>query len=311
VAIPFIAPEDVEARLNWRAVAEAIAAGHRLKRAEIGDTFLHRGEDVLLSRSAWIDGMGIVVKSGVVVPGNAARGLPSVNGAALLFDDATGTVRAILDMGLITKWKTAGDSVLGASILARKDARVLVIVGAGVVADTLVEAYAEMFPGLDRILIWNRNAARAATLVASRRDRYPVELAGDLESALGSADIVSAATMSREPVIRGDWVRPGTHVDLIGAFTREMREADDALMRRARIFVDSRATTIHHIGELSDPIARGVIGEADVLGDFYDLCTGAPGRGSEDEITLFKNGGGAHLDLMTAGVIFAAWETGR
>ena len=116
--------------------------------------------------------------------------------------------------------------------------------------------------------------------------------------------------MSRSPVLQGDWVGPGTHVDLIGAFTPEMREADDALLRKAEIFVDSRETTLHDIGELKIPLEAGVIAESDVRGDLYDLCGGAPGRSGGGAVTLYKNGGGAHLDLMTTTLIYEAFREG-
>ena len=133
-----------------------------------------------------------------------------------------------------------------------------------------------------------------------------VRATDDLAAAAAEADIVSAATMARAPILKGDWIRPGTHVDLIGAYKADMREADDALMRKARIFVDSRETTIGHIGELTIPIAAGVISADDVLGDFRELIGGAPGRVDPGDITLFKNGGGAHLDLMIAAYIAEA-----
>ena len=131
---------------------------------------------------------------------------------------------------------------------------------------------------------------------------------GDLAAAAGAADIVATATLARSPVLRGEWLAPGTHVDLIGAFTPEMREADDELLRRAELFVDSRATTIGEIGELLIPIAAGVIRADDVRGDLYDLCNGGAGRSDERAITVYKNGGGAHLDLMTAGLIYDIWR---
>lgn len=311
MSVPFIDAASVAGRLSWTALAEALRAGHLGPEPEIGDTFLHRGADVLLSRSAWIDGQGIAVKSATIFPGNAAGGLPTVQGALLLFDDMTGALRAVIDSALVTRWKTAADSVLGARLLARPEARTLLIVGAGAVGESLVDAYAATFPGLARIRIWNRNPDRAAALVAEKAAHHPVEVAADLARAIAEADIVAAATLATEPVIRGDWVRPGTHVDLIGAFTPTMREADDALMRKARLFVDARATTIRHIGELLIPIRAGVISEADVLGDLRDLARGAPGRLSPADITVYKNGGGAHLDLMTARVILEAWEAGR
>jgi len=160
---------------------------------------------------------------------------------------------------------------------------------------------------LRHVIIWNRTRQRAEGLAARHsRDGLKVTVAERLPSAVAQADIVSSATMSYEPILLGDWVRPGTHVDLIGAFKADMREADDVLLRKGRLFVDCRETTIGHIGELMIPLAAGVISETDILGDFYDLAAGVPGRTAEDDITVFKNGGGAHLDLMVARVLFEA-----
>ena len=128
-----------------------------------------------------------------------------------------------------------------------------------------------------------------------------IETSDDIALSASTADIISTATMAHEPVLKGKWVKPGTHIDLIGAFTSDMREADDFLMSSGSIFVDSRATTIEHIGELTIPISNGIISKNDIIGDFYDLIPSSKGgRKSNDEITIFKNGGGAHLDLMIA-----------
>ncbi|MSU91957.1 ornithine cyclodeaminase [Rhodobacteraceae bacterium 2CG4] len=299
-----ITAADAEGRLDWLALSDALAEGHLGAKAELGDQFLTRGGDTLLSRAAWIDGQGVAVKSVTVLPGNPAQGLPSVNGAMLLFEDRTGQLEAVIDSELVTKWKTAGDSLLGARLLARKDAGRLLIVGAGAVARSLVAAYRAGFPGI-AVTIWNRSEDKAWALA----DEFGLEPAGDLATAVPRADIVACCTMARTPVLRGEWLRPGQHVDLIGAFTADMREADDAALRRARIFVDSRDTTLDHIGELKIPLAEGAIGRADVLGDLYDLVAGGAGRESDTEITLFKNGGGAHLDLMTGRYILSALAT--
>jgi ornithine cyclodeaminase/alanine dehydrogenase-like protein (mu-crystallin family) len=295
VSVAIIGP-DVEARLDWLGLCDAIEAGHARSRAEIADSFLYRGTDTLLSRAAWIDGLGQLVKTATIFPGNAAVGKPAVNGSAALYSDTDGTLAAIVDFHLLTKWKTAGDSLCAARLLARKDSAVILIVGAGTVAASLRAAYGALFPDA-RFLVWNRTRAGAERLAA----RFAgTTVADDLPAAVAGADIVTCATMATDPVLRGEWLRPGQHVDLIGAYRPDMREADDAALRRARIFVDSRATTIGHIGELKIPLARGVISQGDVLADYYDLPSGAFARRSDDEITLFKNGGGAHLDLMTA-----------
>jgi len=298
----FLSYDDAIGRLNWPDAVEALRQGHGLPPAEIRDVFLGPPTGTMMSRSAWIEGLGYGAKTFTVFDGNAALGLPTVQGAMLVFDKDTGRLQAIVDSPLVTEIKTAADSVLAASLLARPDSRHLLIVGAGTVATSLVKAYTAVLPGIERVSVWSRRPEQARELVAGL-DGIEAELVAvsDLQDAIGQADIVSSATMARQPVILGDWVRPGTHVDLIGAFKADMREADDALMAKAALFVDSRATTLGHIGELMLPIASGAITAESVLGDLYDLVRpDARRRQSEDEITLFKNGGGAHLDLMIA-----------
>lgn len=301
--IPVLTREAVEPLLDWIALTEALRAGHRRPAAQIEDVLLARGDDRLLSRAAWIDGMGVGVKSVTVVPGNAARGLPSIHGAMLIFNDTTGEIEAVIDNALITRWKTAGDSLLGARLLARPDAERYLIIGAGSVAASLIEAFRAWKPHLT-ITVWARRPEAAQALA----DSHGVRAATDLSAAVAEAEIISTCTMAREPVLKGDWLQPGQHVDLIGAYTLDMREADDTAMQRARVFVDSRATTLHHIGELMMPLASGAITEADVIGDFHQLVSGEAARLTPSEITLFKNGGGAHLDLMTARMMLARWR---
>lgn len=303
-AAPWIGTETALPGLGWAEVVAAIEAGHRRPKARLADSFLGNGTDTLLSRAAWIDGMGSGVKSVTVCPANPGRDLPSVQGAMLVFAPEDGRLRAIIDSAVITRWKTAADSVLGAKLLARPDAHHLLIVGAGAVAESLIDAYRAILPQIGTITVWNRTEARAEAL-AARRDGITV--APDLAEAVGAADIIATATMARSPVIRGEWLRPGSHLDLIGAFRADMREADDAALQAGRLFVDSRDTTLDHIGELMMPLASGAITRETVRGDLYDLIgQGAQGRRNAEEITIFKNGGGAHLDLMTAEAILNA-----
>lgn len=294
-----IVPKDAEALLSWQGLLKAFEAGHRLPLADLKDMFLYRGQDTILDRGAWIDGLGALVKVATVFPGNAAKGLPTIYGVVSLFDDVTGDLSALVDFHLVTKWKTAGDSLLSASRLARKESREFLLVGAGAVARSMVEAYSSVFPEA-RFTVWSRTRESAAAM--------GLPVADDLEAAVRKADVICSATMATAPLIKGDWLQPGQHIDLIGAYKPGMREVDDRAMQRARIFVDSRATTIHHIGELIDPIASGAISEADVVADFYD-DPALFSRRSEDEITIAKNGGGAHLDLMTASYIAERWRS--
>ena len=296
-----ISYQDCDPILSWRDLTNAIQLGHELNKAEISDTFLYRRDDTLLSRSAWIDGMGIAVKCATIFPGNKNFKKPAINGAVNLFDDKTGQLSAVIDFHLVTKWKTAGDSILAAKLLARPNSRNILILGAGTVAYTLRQAYGNFFPDA-HFSVWNRTSERAEKFAAN----FPNTMAvNDLEKAISNADIISAATMSSEPLINGKWLKPGQHIDLIGAYRPDMREADDITLKRSKIFVDSFETTIDHIGELKIPIASAAIEREDVLSDFYNIE--AFHRSSDDEITLFKNGGGAHLDLMTAHFILQTW----
>ncbi len=296
---PFLTAADIEPHLSWRDAVAAIEAGHRLPRADVDDAVVARAADGLLIRAGWVKGLGAGAKTVTVFPGNAAAGAqhPSVQGVFVLFDEHTGAARAFIDSPLITKWKTAADSVLGARCLAWADAARLLIVGAGAVAVGLLAAYRACFPGLQEISVWARDDARARAFA----DAHGVRPAsGALAEAVAAADIIATATSSTAPVLNGKWVRAGAHVDLVGAYRADMREADNVLMSKGRIFVDCRDTTLDHIGELSMPIAEGAITPADVCGDLYDLVAGDAGRLSPDDITIFKNGGGAHLDIMTA-----------
>jgi len=302
ISVPFIPFDQGQALLDWLELTDALDAGHRLPRAKVDDIFLYRDADTLLNRAAWIDGMGLAVKSASVFPGNPAQGVAMVNGAVTLFSDRDGTLEALVDFHLVTKWKTAGDSLCAARKLARPDSRNILIVGAGTVGHSLREAYGAAFPDA-QFTIWNRTAAAAHAMAA----KFPgMQVAQDLETAVRAADIVTSATMSTEPLLRGAWFQPGQHIDLIGAYRPDMREADDEALLRARVFVDSYDTTVGHIGEIKTPIESGVIARSHVLADYYQPL--AFQRHSADEITLFKNGGGAHLDLMTSRYILQAWQ---
>lgn len=303
--IPLISFEAGEAALDWIGLTDALAAGHDLPPAQIGDTFLYRDPDTLLNRSAWIDGLGIAVKSATVFPGNPAHGKPMINGGLTLYSDADGTLEAIVDFHLVTKWKTAGDSLLAARRLARPDSQQILIVGAGTQGRALHAAYASVFPKA-QFIVWNRTRANAEQMADELRG---IAVAEDLETAVNAADIVTSATMSTKPLIKGAWLRPGQHIDLIGAYRPDMREVDDAALTRSRLFVDSFDTTIGHIGEINMPLEAGVISRADLVADYYDLSRFQ--RQSPDEITLFKNGGGAHLDLMTSRYILERWRASR
>ncbi len=301
--VPFIPFDEGEAVLDWVGLTDALAAGHLLPKAEIADTFLYRDPDTLLNRAAWIDGLGLAVKSATVFPRNEEQGAPTINGGVTLYSDKTGVLEAVIDFHLVTKWKTAGDSLLAARRLARPNSERILIVGAGTIARALHAAYTSCFPQAE-FTIWNRTRANADALAD---ELTGVRVADDLEAAVRAADIVTCATMSTKPVISGDWLQPGQHIDLIGAYRPDMREVDNTALLRSSVFVDSLDTTIGHIGELKIPIENGSYTADQIVAEYYS--PDRFGRQSPEEITLFKNGGGAHLDLMTSRYILDRWRT--
>lgn len=302
---------DIKVVCSWPFAVEALRAGHRLPPAELRDSLIENAGRKMLVRTAWIAGLASGVKAVTIYPDNPSADPPhaSVQGQVLLFDEARGNVVAVLEGVDLTAWKTAGDSALGSAYLSRQTLRTMLMVGAGAMAGPLIAAHRSVRPLLERVMIWNRSAGRARDLAASLDGAgFAVDVVTDLDKAVAEADLISTATMSSEPLIRGAMLKPGTHVDLVGAYTPGMREADDTALVRGRLFVDSLATTVGHIGELMLPMEAGAISRDDIQGDLHDLVQSRAGRRSDDEITVFKNGGGAHLDVMIAHAVHQALD---
>ena len=260
------------------------------------------GADTLLIRAAWQRGKQVGVKLITVFPANAGGELPSIQAVYMLFDGDNGKPLASLDGTELTYWKTAADSALGARFLAREDARELCMIGAGAQAPHLIRAHCSVRPSIERVTIWNRTHAKAEALAAAAPvEGVTFEATNDIETACRDADIISTATAAEAPLVLGDWLRPGQHLDLVGGYKPEMREADTEAFERARVFVDARETTVGICGDLLDPVKEGRFSADRIEGDLFDLCrNGLPSPRTAGDVTLFKNGGGGHLDLMTA-----------
>lgn len=244
------------------------------------------------------------VKLVSVFPDNGARfSKPAIQGVYLLISTETGEPLALLDAPRLTVWRTAAASALAARHLARPDARRLAMLGAGALAPYLIRAHASVRP-IREVAIWNRTPANAEALRATLARTDPaltVTLAATPEAAISGADIVSSATISKEPLIRGAWLAPGMHIDCVGAYRPDMREADDEVIRRARLWVDTRAGAMHEAGDIVMPLAAGLIGEHHITGDLYDIARGTCSlRNGSDEITFFKSVGASIEDLAAA-----------
>jgi ornithine cyclodeaminase len=306
----------VHEALDIAVLMDALEEAHRGLMPEHGWQVLEQpdatGRRVLLSLPAWLAEDGLGVKLVTSFPGNREQhGLPTVHSIYVWFDPATGEPAALMDGQALIFRKTAADSALGSRFLSRPESERLLMVGAGALAPYLIRAHQVARPGLREIGVWNRTRDAAQTLVNDLvAEGFGAHVVDDLDDALESADIVSAATMSGEPLIKGDLLRPGTHVDLVGSFTPLMREGDDALLRRAEVFVDSRTAT-EHSGDFVDPVSRGVYSTDQIAGDLAALARGTAGRSGPDAVTMMKNGGGSHLDYFTAREVLRAVENGR
>ena len=303
--LPILDAADVAGAASYDHLMDALADGHRRPAPLSRRTVFGPGgtDQSFLGLPAWLPGEGLGVKLVTVFPSNLAASRPSVQAVYVLFDGADGSPLALLDGTELTYRKTAADSGLGARFLARHDATTLLMVGAGGLAPHLVAAHRTARPSIERVLVWNRTPARAVA-VAGAVGGIAVD---DLDTAIGEADVICTATMAKDPLVAGRLVRPGTHLDLVGAFLPDHREVDDDAVVRAEVFVDDREATLAEDGDLVIPLGAGLIDESHVRGDLWQLCRGeVDGRSSDDAVTLFENGGGGHLDLMVARAIWAS-----
>jgi alanine dehydrogenase len=299
--------------LSYTKLVDELAAMHLDSIGLVDEMLMEsRDDDDNLShffiRTGWQPEKAVGAKVITVFPrNNIKQEHPSIQAVYLLFEGRYGSPIACLDGTALTYVKTAADSALGSLLLSRTNIESMLMIGAGEMAPHLVSAHCQIRPSLKQVFIWNRTPEKADNLCAKLADRFDninFTRASDIETHARQVDLICSAIGTSDPVIEGAWLKPGTHVDLIGAYTTEMREADDECLRRGSLFVDARETTINHIGELMIPLANGVITTEDVLADLSDLCQKRhSGRSDDNEITIYKNGGGGHLDLMIARIL--------
>jgi ornithine cyclodeaminase/alanine dehydrogenase-like protein (mu-crystallin family) len=313
-----ISADDIDRALTFPGLVETLRAA--FKAGAIQPVRHHHtverpegSASTLLLMPAWTDFSNIGspddafigVKVVTVSPDNNAIGKPAVMGIYLLLDGITGEPKALIDGQRLTLWRTACASALAADFLARKDASKLLVIGAGALAPFLARGHAAMRP-IREIRIWNRTPAGAEKAAAAlAAEGLNAVATTDLDEALGWADIVSSATISTTPLVKGALLKPGVHVDLVGAFTPDMRESDDDAIARARVYVDTRAGATKEAGDIVQPIRSGLLKPEAILADLHELARGEKaGRGSPDEITLFKSVGAALEDLAAATSVY-------
>ena len=302
----FFTDADIGAALPWGPLIESIETILVEPAAVAPARTLHtvpdgNGNDAaFLLKPGWVAGEMIGVKAVTVFPDNGALDLPMVQAGVLLFDGTTGSLVGACEANPLTTRRTAAASAVAAKRLARTDARTLLVVGSGALAPMAVQAHAHV-RHYDAVLVWGRNAAKAAAVVeAVAAEGINATVAADLDAAVAQADVISCVTGATDPVVKGAVLRPGTHVDLIGGFNHQMREADDDVVRRASVFVDTYDDAAI-AGDIAQPLESGLITTDDLLADLAELVAGThPGRRSDDEITMFKSAGTALEDLAAA-----------
>lgn len=255
-------------------------------------------DSTLLLMPAWQAGKFLGVKMVTVSPENGKQDLPAIQGLYTLFDADTGQIIAQMDGKALTAKRTAAASALAGSFLSRKEANTLLMVGTGALSKPIIEAHAAIRP-ISHVRVWGRTPEKAQDLLDQLENKFQKEIARSISAGMEGADIISCATLSPEPLVFGKDAKPGQHFDLVGAYKPDMREADDALIQKARVFVDT-PQGIHESGDLHIPLTTGVISEGDIQGDLYEMTKGKAGRNSEEEITLFKSVGHALEDLVAA-----------
>jgi len=312
-----ISARDIDQALTFPGLVETLREGFRA--GAVQPVRHHHGverpsgaDTTLLLMPAWTDfskgvsGNGYIgVKIVTVSPDNNAIGKPAVMGLYLLLDGTTGEPKALIDGQRLTQWRTAAASALAADYLARKDASKLLVVGAGALSPFLARAHSAVRP-IREIRIWNRTPANAQKVVDELAGSgLDVSVTSDLDEAIGWADVVSCATISNTPVVKGALLKPGTHVDLVGAFTPTMRESDDGAIARSRVYVDTRAGATKEAGDIVQALASGVLTPEAIVADLHELARGEKsGRRGDQEITLFKSVGAALEDLAAAISVF-------
>jgi len=304
-----IPASDVEAALDFESLVERLRQAFR-RDIEVPVRHHHDIENplgpegTLLLMPAWQVGRHIGIKMVTIFPGNGEKNLPAVMGVYMLLNGKTGQPQALIDGPTLTVKRTAAASALASSYLSRPDCERLLMVGTGALAPHLILAHAAVRP-ICNVLIWGRNAEKAAKLARSlnRRD-FRVEHTTDLEEAARGAHLISCATLSETPLIKGEWLTPGQHLDLVGAFKPDMRESDDVCIRKARVFVDTREGACKEGGDIVQPLADGILDAEDIAGDLFELTRGErAGRRYYDQITLFKSVGTAIEDLAAAQLV--------
>lgn len=259
-------------------------------------------DSTLLLMPAWEESENLGVKIVTVSPNNAKYDLPGINGLYLLFDAQKGTLEALMDGKALTAKRTAASSALASYYLSKEDSTSMLMIGTGALSSELIRAHASVRDIKD-VYVWGRDKSKALRIVDELKDDFNIKAIDNIEDEISNVDIISCATLSTTPLVFGKFLKEGQHVDLVGAYKPDMREADDELVKTADIFIDTEMAK-KETGDIKIPLEKGVIKESEIKADLFELTRGIKeGRTSDSSITLFKSVGHALEDLAAAKLV--------
>ncbi|WP_418604640.1 ornithine cyclodeaminase family protein [Hwangdonia sp.] len=262
-------------------------------------------DSTLLLMPAWNPSKDAGVKIVTVSPENGQFNLPSIQGTYIYFDAVKGSIKAILEAKSLTVKRTAAASALASSFLSRKDSKSMLMIGTGALSINLIKAHAAVRP-IKQVFIWGRNLEKAQAIASSlKNENFSVHAIETIEEKIAEVDIISSATLSKAPLVFGKYLNAGQHIDLVGAYKKDMREADDEAISKASVFIDTFQGGLKESGDIVIPIENGVLNKEAIKADLFQLCSNKKnGRTSEKEITVFKSVGHALEDLVAAGYYY-------
>lgn len=302
-----ISADFIETHTNFPELVKAIEAGFSVENVIVPQRHHHDfpnpeaiEETTLLLMPAWHPGKNAGVKMVTISPENSRYGLPAVQGSYFLMDAVTGKIKAILEAKSLTTKRTAATSALASHYLSRKTASSLLMIGTGALSTQLIKAHASVRP-ITNVYVWGRNSEKALAVCKELKDEnFECRVTSSIEEVIGTVDIVSSATLSKTPLVLGKHLKPGQHIDLVGAYRKDMREADDETIKRSSIFVDTYGG-LHESGDMFEPLSTALLDKEAIKGDLFSLCSGkTAGRIKDEEITFFKSVGFALEDLVAA-----------
>ncbi len=306
--IPIIDVDFINAHTNYGELISLLEKAFKFSKAEVPLRHHHdfsnhqeKTDSTLLIMPAWNPGKDLGVKIVTINPENDKYNLPSIQGIYIYFDARKGIPIALLEAKALTVKRTAATSALASSFLSKKNASSLLMIGTGALSAELILAHAKVRP-IQNVFVWGRNYKKAQAICKElNTENFKVSPVRNIEDIIGKVDIISCATLSKTPLVLGKFLKKGQHIDLVGAYKKDIREADDDTIKKANIFLDTYKGGLKESGDIVIPLENGILNKNDIKADLFELCQQKKkGRSNDNEITVFKSVGHALEDLTAA-----------